>query len=131
MNTTQLEQQVPKLIPIFNGMYKKETPDTHSAITQALKSSDLLIQTRLKFLFAQGYRDLLLVAMQEALLPLWAEQKDKPSLLDVVLSTLFPLACKPVDYSVPSSLKVRPISRITPLTLNLLFAEQQRIAPID
>jgi len=49
---------------------------------------------------------MLLVSTQEALAALWVEgTKEKPSLLDLVLNTLFPLTCRPVDYSQPISLK--------------------------
>lgn len=86
--TPQLQKEVPVLVPILNGMYKKEAHEHHVAITQA-------------------YRDLLLVSTKEELHALWAETgpKEKPSLLDVVLNTLFPLACRPVDFTQQGSLK--------------------------
>lgn len=80
MTTAQLETQLARLIPVFHGMFKKEKPDDHLPVTQ-------------------GYRDLLSVAAREEMRP------TLEPMLEMILNVLFPLACRPVDYSVSSGLK--------------------------
>jgi len=81
MATASLEAQLPKLVPIFNGMYSKEKPPDYLSITQ-------------------GYCNLLLVVIQgDSLATLLEPMREK------ILNTLFPLVCKTPDFTDSAQIK--------------------------